>query len=212
MKKTLEKEIAKPYFAGLMQYLDDRGKEKNIFPPQKERFAAFSNLPLEQIKVVILGQDPYPTKGKACGLAFAVKDGEKIPPSLRNIYKEMLNDLGKEPKDLKDLKNEGVLLLNTILSVEEGAPLSHKNIGWERFTDEILKVLWGNDKKIVFLLWGNEAKKKGKEIFKGDRGHLVLTAGHPSPLSSRFFFGCKHFSQANAFLKKRGEQVDWCKR
>ena len=211
MKNKLAMERKKTYFCNLMKYLDSERKKKNIYPSKKNIFAAFSNLLIEEIKVVIVGQDPYHSKGKANGLAFAVNQGEKIPPSLRNIYKEMKEDIKKEPKDLNTLKKEGVFLLNTILSVEEGSPLSHKNIGWERFTDEVLKTLWQREEKIVFLLWGNHAKKKGKELFKGNKGHLILTAGHPSPLSSRHFFGCKHFSKANAFLKKEREEVDWGK-
>jgi uracil-DNA glycosylase len=212
LKKILEKEKVKPYFVNLMNFLEEKRKQKTIYPSKNQIFDAFLDINLEDVKVVILGQDPYHTKGKACGLAFAVNADQKAPPSLKNIYKEMLNDLGKEPKDLKELKKEGVLLLNTILTVEEGSPLSHKNIGWENFTDQVLKLLWQSNKKIVFLLWGNHAKRKEKELFQGESGHLVLKASHPSPLSARYFFGCKHFSKANAFLKKERGEVDWSKR
>lgn len=211
MKNILENEREKVYFKNLLAFIDKQREKKTIFPKKEDVFAAFSDLTIKDVKVVILGQDPYHTKGMANGMAFSVNEGQKLPPSLKNIYKEIKEDLKKEPKDLKKLKKEGVLLLNTILTVEEQTPLSHKNIGWERFTDEVLRTLWESKQKIVFLLWGNHAKRKGEELFKGKKGHLVLKAGHPSPLSARHFFGCKHFSKANAFLKKERREVDWCK-
>lgn len=212
-KKKLEKELKKDYFQKLKSFIQKERKEKSIFPDSTSVFKAFEKNPLDDVKVVILGQDPYHTRGMAVGEAFAVSTNSKIPPSLRNIYKEIKSDTGKEPGELLELSDQGVLLINTILTVEEGAPLSHKNIGWEKFTDEVLKILWESQKKIVFLLWGNHAKKKGDELFKGEMGHLVLKSGHPSPLSARYFFGCKHFTRANAFLKKeRGVEIDWNKR
>ena len=211
-RKILEKEIEKPYFKELEAFLKKERETKKVFPAEGEVFTAFNTTPFDTVKVVIVGQDPYHTKEKANGLAFSVHPNLKHPPSLRNIYKEIETDIKQPPKDLLTLSKEGVFLLNTILTVEENAPLSHKNKGWERFTDCVLKSLWESDKKIVFLLWGNQAKKKMREIFIGKSNHLVLTAGHPSPLSARYFFGCKHFTKANAFLKKQRGEVDWSKK
>ena len=212
-RKRLGKELKKDYFCRLKAFIKQEREVKNIYPAEKNVFAAFSNISFEGVKVVIVGQDPYHTKGAAVGRAFTIDSGQKIPPSLRNIYKEIKSDTGEEPGDLTVIEKQGVFLLNTILTVEEGLPLSHKNQGWEGFTDEVLRLLWNRPQKIVFLLWGNNAKRKIKDIFKGDKGHLVLTAGHPSPLSARYFFGCKHFTRANDFLKKEGrETIDWNKR
>jgi len=165
--------------------------------------------PLDKVKVVILGQDPYPGYGQANGLAFSVNRGIAIPKSLQNIYKELIQDV-KIPVprhgDLSCWARQGVLLLNTVLTVREGAPLSHADKGWESFTDEIIKTINEQDRGIVFLLWGNKAIAK-KHLLTNPK-HLVLTAPHPSPLSaSRGFLGCRHFSLANAFLKDQG--VDW---
>jgi uracil-DNA glycosylase len=212
-EKIIERERKKPYFLKLSSFLTKERKKKNIFPSSENVFAAFRNLSIDDVKVVVLGQDPYHTKGVANGLAFCVEKDQKIPPSLRNIYKEIKEDTGGEPKKLQELKDEGVLFLNTVLTVEEGAPLSHKNQGWEIFTDAILKELWASEKKIVFLLWGKAAKRKSEELFIGEKGHLVLIAGHPSPLSVRYFSGCKHFTKTNAFLKKeRNESICWSKK
>ena len=209
--KKLKNEVNAPYFVSLMSFLESRYKEVAIYPAKENIFAAFSLVPFDKVKVVILGQDPYHSKGMATGAAFAVEEGQKTPPSLRNIYKEMRADLGAPPKNLWEMQRRGVFLLNTLLTVEEGKPLSHAGKGWERFTDAVLKALWEREEKIVFLLWGRNAKKKGEAIFKGERGHLVLEAGHPSPLSARFFFGCKHFSKAAVFLEGEGKTIDWCK-
>jgi len=213
--KIFKKEQEQPYFGKLDSFLKSERAKKKIFPEEDKVFAAFNELSLKNVKVVILGQDPYHTPGMANGLAFCV-DGhneKKYPPSLKNIYKEIKSDTGKEPKRLEELRKEGVLFLNTVLTVEESKPFSHRGKGWERFTDSILTALWERDEKIVFLLWGKAAKRKGEELFKGEKGHLVLTAGHPSPLSVRFFTGCKHFTKANAFLKKeRNECVHWTKK
>ncbi len=212
-KKILDKEVTKPYFKKLCSFLTKERAVKQVFPKKEEVFAPFSQVPLEFVKVVIVGQDPYHTKDMATGHAFAVHPHQKTPPSLKNIYKEIESDTAMPAENLITLTKQGVFLLNTILTVEEGAPLSHKNQGWERFTDEVLKILWEKEEKIVFLLWGNSAKRKEKEIFIKDKGHLILKAGHPSPLSARFFLGCKHFTKANAFLKKeRGFVIDWNKR
>ncbi len=212
-KKIFDKEVSKPYFKKLCRFLAKERAVRRVLPKKEDVFAPFCLVPFDSVRVVIVGQDPYHTKDLAIGQAFAVDSHQKIPPSLRNIYKEIESDTKKPAEDLINLTNQGVFLLNTILTVEEGAPLSHRNKGWERFTDEVLKTLWEREEKIVFLLWGNNAKRKEKEIFTKDRGHLVLKAGHPSPLSARFFLGCKHFTKANAFLKKeRGFVIDWNKR
>jgi uracil-DNA glycosylase len=210
-KSQLQTEMKKPYFKNLQLFLKKERGQKNVFPAEKNVFEAFNKVPFDKVKVVIVGQDPYHNQNQAIGHAFAVAEKMKTPPSLRNIYKEIKSDTQKDPKSLLELSGEGVFLINTLLTVVENTPLSHKNVGWESFTDEVLRLLWNSEKKIVFLLWGNHAKKKEKTIFKEDHGHLVLTAGHPSPLSSRFFFGCKHFSKANCFLKKEREEVDWNK-
>jgi uracil-DNA glycosylase len=212
-KKKLRKELKKDYFLQLKAFLKSERKYKNIFPGKNDVLSAFSSIPFDKVKVVIVGQDPYHTANVATGAAFAVCPGQKIPPSLRNIYKEIEADTRKPAQDLGDLQEQGVFLLNTILTVEEKLPLSHQKKGWERFTDEVLKALWEGDKKIVFLLWGNNAKKKIKGIMKGDRGHLVLQAGHPSPLSVRHFSGCKHFTKTNDFLREEGyKEIDWNKK
>lgn len=208
--KKLKQEMNNSYFLSMMRFIEKRRGEVKVFPAKENVFAALS-VPLDKVNVMILGQDPYHTEKKAIGAAFAIAEGEKLPPSLRNIYKEIKSDTGKEAKDLKEMQKQGVMLLNTILTVEEGAPLSHQNIGWESFTDAILRLLWERDKKIVFLLWGNKAKRKARKVFVGKKGHLVLEAGHPSPLSSRYFFGSKHFSKARGFLREEGEDIDWCK-
>ncbi|MCH9623908.1 MAG: Uracil-DNA glycosylase [Chlamydiia bacterium] len=212
-KKKLRKELQKGYFLELKDFLSSERKHKNIFPNKEDVFAAFASTPFDKVRVVIVGQDPYHTAGVATGSAFAIHPAQKIPPSLRNIYKEIEADTGKPAQDLGALQSQGVFLLNTILTVEEKRPLSHQKKGWERFTDEVLKALWEGGEKIVFLLWGNNAKKKIKGIMKGDRGHLVLQAGHPSPLSVRFFSGCKHFTKANHFLREEGyKEIDWNKK
>lgn len=183
-----------------------------IYPSAELYFAALNETPLPKVKVVILGQDPYHGAKQAHGLSFSVQPGIKIPPSLRNIYTEIKDDLGITPPNhgyLKEWAQQGVLLLNTVLSVEEGAPASHRNKGWESFTDEIMTVLNRHTKNCVFLLWGASAQKKGKRIDR--RKHLVLEAPHPSPLSAhRGFFGCRHFSKSNEYLKKHGKiPIDW---
>lgn len=210
-KKALKNQWEKPYFISLRNCVQQKRLQETVYPKKGEVFTAFREVPLEKVQVVILGQDPYHGENQACGVAFAVQKGTKIPPSLRNIYKEIKEDMKKEPKDLLDLQKQGVFLLNTLLTVSENAPLSHKKIGWEQFIDATLKVLWEKKEKIVFLLWGNNAKKRVEGIFTKDNGHLVLCAGHPSPLSVRKFSGCRHFSQANAFLKNTGREIIWTK-
>jgi len=206
------KEWEKTYFENLLKFIDSEYKNKVIYPPKEEIFNAFKLTDFKDIKVVILGQDPYHGPGQAHGLAFSVKSGMKMPPSLNNIFKELASDL-HIPKpintDLSKWAKEGVLLLNTVLTVREKSPKSHENIGWERFTDFIIKTINDRKDKIVFLLWGNNAKSKAKLIT--NKTHLILTAPHPSPLSAyQGFFGCKHFSKANKFLKaNKKAEIDW---
>ena len=200
-EEFIENEKNLAYFKELMSFINNEYNVKKINPEYKDIFKAFKLTPLANVQVVILGQDPYPTNDFACGLAFSVKEDSKLPKSLINIFKELEDDLGilKENGDLTSWAKNGVLLLNTILTVEYGKPLSHQNIGWEIFTDHVLNYLNSLDKKIVFILWGNPAIKKGKML--NNPNHLVLTSPHPSPLSSyRGFFGSKPFSKTCAFL------------
>ena len=186
---------------------------KQIFPPRADWFAAFAQVAPENVRVIILGQDPYPTRGNAMGLAFSVPRGVKPPASLKNIYKALQNDLAIPPAvhgDLSTWVAQGVLLLNSVLTVEEGRPNAHAESGWRQVTDAVIKALGaGSQTPKVFLLWGAHAQKKAPMI--DARHHLVLTAPHPSPLSARRgFFDCKHFSQTNAFLGNHGVRiVNW---
>lgn len=188
---------------------------KRIYPPRESRFAAFALTPLEAVKVVILGQDPYHGAGQAHGLAFSVPPGVKVPPSLRNIRKEIAADLGGVPAaggNLEDWARQGVLLLNTSLSVEEGKAGSHARCGWEAVTDAAVAAVARKAEPCVFMLWGAHAQKKAERVpALFDGRHLVLAAPHPSPLSARTgFFGCRHFSRANAFLEAHGRgSIDW---
>lgn len=207
-------ELAKrPYMVQLRQFLHSQWqKGATIYPDPELYFSAFQATPLNQVKVVILGQDPYHNPEQAHGLSFSVRPGLKIPPSLRNIYKEIERDLGITPSEhgfLKSWSQQGVLLLNSVLTVEKGKPASHRNKGWELFTDEIMKIVNENTKQTVFLLWGSYAQKKGQMLDR--KKHLVLEAAHPSPLSARRgFSGCSHFSLSNEYLKKHGKiPIDW---
>ncbi len=190
------------FFQTLLETLARRQKTHIIYPAAKDWFRALKLTPLEAVKIVILGQDPYHQPNQANGLAFSVHKGVKIPPSLRNIYKELADDLNiKTPNhgDLTVLAKRGVLLLNTTLTVEDSTPMAHKDIGWTTFTDAVIKAVSNKKTPVVFMLWGTHAKTKIPQIAAH---HLILTAPHPSPLSAhRGFFGCKHFSRANAFLK-----------
>ncbi len=205
-------EKKQPYFQSILQFLSEENKAgKIIYPPQNELFNAFKETPYDQVKVVILGQDPYHGPGQAHGLSFSVQPGIKPPPSLKNIFKELHSDLNLQIPThgcLKKWANQGVLLLNTSLSVEQNKPQSHAQIGWTTFSDNVIRKLNEYPKSLVFLLWGAHAKSKGSLI--SDK-HLALTAAHPSPFSAhQGFFGCHHFSQANAFLKSHGrEPIDW---
>jgi len=207
----LASEFEKPYLKKLANFLDDELKTQTIYPPEPLIFNAFNQCPFEDVKVVIIGQDPYHGEGQANGLCFSVNDGIKIPPSLRNIFKEIHSDLGKEiPKsgNLERLAEQGVLLLNAILTVRAGKAASHRNNGWEQFTDAVIHLIAKEKEQIVFLLWGNYAQQKGQIV--DENKHLVLKSAHPSPLSAKHFFGNKHFSQTNQYLQKYGQTpIDW---
>lgn len=200
------------YFQKLTKFVNQAYKEQSVYPKKEELFRAFELCPLEETKVVILGQDPYHNKGQANGLAFSVHKDVKIPPSLHNIFKEMVNDLGVSYPphgDLSSWAKQGVLLLNTVLSVEANKPLSHRNKGWEQFTDRVLEELNKSNRPIVFVFWGREAKKKAR-LITGEHHHVV-SSSHPSPLSARHsFFGSKVFTKINRFLEKTNqEQIDF---
>lgn len=202
-------ELETPYFEKLTSLVETAYQKCTVFPPQEEIFSAFALCPPEQVRVVILGQDPYHEKGQANGLAFSVKDGIPLPPSLRNIYKELQEDLGTVPSDSGNLERwakQGVFLLNTVLTVEEGKANSHAAFGWQTFTDAVIASLKALPQPIAAVLWGAQAQKKAP-LFASDSPRLVLSAPHPSPLSSyRGFFGSKPFSQINDFLRQNGEK------
>lgn len=210
--KALAPEFKKPYYKELFQKVGEEYRTQRIFPAGDDIFNAFHFTPLDQVKVVILGQDPYHGEGQAHGLCFSVKPDVDIPPSLVNIYKELEEDLGCYiPNNgyLEKWARQGVLMLNTVLTVRAHQANSHKGIGWEQFTDAAIKVLDEQDQPMVFLLWGRPAQMK-KSMIKNPN-HLVLEAPHPSPLSAyRGFFGCKAFSQTNAYLERHGlAPIDW---
>lgn len=214
-KKALLNEFEQPYFSALSAFVrQEYASQPNcIFPEGKYIFRALDLCPLDQVKVVILGQDPYPTKGHAHGLCFSVEEHVKpLPKSLQNIYKELFNDIGKPVSSngsLVSWAEQGVLLLNSVLTVVEGKPESHAGKGWERFTDAVIKVLAEQKKEIVYLLWGSKAQQKAG--FVDQTENLVLTSVHPSPLSAhRGFFGSGHFSKTNAYLTEKGKApINW---
>ena len=215
-KDFFEKEKEKAYFRKLEEFLDNEYKNKVIYPPRDLVFNAFSLCPLDKIKVVIIGQDPYHEPNQAMGLSFSVPPTCKVPPSLKNIYKEIEDDCNEiffnKDGDLTYLANQGVLLLNSILTVEKGKPLSHNIKEYEELYHNILKELDELDYPLVFMLWGGNAKKQS--VYLKNPKHLVLCANHPSPLSANRggFFGCKHFSKANQFLIQNGiEPIIWTK-
>ena len=210
--EALSGEFAKPYYKELYDKVRNEYSTHTVFPAPDDIFNAFHLTPLRKVKAVILGQDPYHNVGQAHGLSFSVKPGTDIPPSLVNIYKELQADLGLYiPNNgyLKKWADEGVLLLNTVLTVRAHEANSHREIGWEQFTDAAIRALGTQDRPIVFLLWGAPAQRKEALITNPE--HLILKAPHPSPLSAyRGFFGCKHFSKTNEFLKEKGaEPIDW---
>ena len=211
-KDALAPEFAKPYFEGLVRFLhQEKAAGKVIYPPGSLIFRAFELTPVDQVKVVILGQDPYHNPGEAMGLSFSVPDGVNMPPSLRNIYKEIESDLGIRMSNCPNLEGwarQGVLLLNSFLTVEAGIAASHRNIGWQEFTDAVIRYLSENKNGIVFLLWGNFAKAKASLI--DPSRHHVLMAAHPSPLAGGAFFGCRHFSKTNQLLAAEGKTpINW---
>ena len=221
---ALGSELEAPYMRDLLAFVAEERVKASVFPAEDDVFAALRAVPLADVKVVVLGQDPYVRPGQANGLCFSVPEGARVPPSLRNIYKELNSDLGIAPVlhgDLSRWAGQGVLLLNSVLTVREGVPFSHAGRGWERFTDAVIAVLSTRREGLVFLLWGRPAQQKLARIdaanapnsvtSEGCPRHLVLRAAHPSPLSaSRGFFGCRHFSATNQWLREHGEtEIDW---
>jgi len=211
-EKALKDEFNKDYYLDLYKKLLYEYGSHTVFPPKQDIFNAFHYAPLEKIKVVILGQDPYHDHGQAHGLCFSVQKGVDIPPSLKNIYEELHNELGLYIPDngcLEKWAKQGVFLLNAVLTVRAHSPQSHKNIGWEKFTDAAIEVLNKQERPIVFMLWGSSAIAK-KDLLNNPK-HLILTAPHPSPLSAyRGFFGCDHFVKTNDFLRQNGlDEIDW---
>ena len=206
-KKALDDEFQKPYFKELSETVRKAYLSDTVFPPPKLVFNAFEHCHFNNVKVVILGQDPYHGEGQAHGLSFSVQDGVRVPPSLQNIYKEIKDDIGTnvpESGNLERWAKQGVLLLNATLTVQKGTPGSHQGLGWEIFTNAVIQKISNEQKNVVFLLWGKYAQEKGKNI--DTNKHLVLTAPHPSPFSAHTgFFGCKHFSQTNAYLTKHNK-------
>ena len=205
-------EFKKPYYAKLYQFVKEEYSARVIYPPADDIFNAMHLTPLSEVKVLILGQDPYHNQGQAHGLCFSVQPDVAIPPSLKNIYKELQSDLGCAiPNNgyLVKWAKQGILMLNTVLTVRAHKPLSHQGKGWEQFTDAIIEAVNAQDRPIVYMLWGKPAQRKASML--NNPKHLVLKAAHPSPLSaSHGFFGCKHFSQANQFLEENGMQpIDW---
>ena len=211
-KEIIEEESKKEYFQELQSFVDEEYKNKTIFPERKNIYASLENTPFDKVKVVILGQDPYHGEGEAHGFAFSVKPGIKIPPSLKNIYKELNAEYDCYiPNNgyLMKWAEQGVLLLNTVLTVEKDKPASHQGKGWETFTDRIIEAIDKKEEPVVFMLWGNFAKSK-KELLNNSK-HLVLESPHPSPFSARHgFFGNNHFKLANEYLSKNGiNPIDW---
>lgn len=209
---VIQPEFAKPYYRELYETVKNEYATHRVYPDSKDLFNAFHFTPLKDVKVVIIGQDPYHNTGQAHGLCFSVKPGIDIPPSLINIYKELESDLGCFIPDngyLEKWARQGVLLLNTVLTVRAHEANSHKGIGWEQFTDAVIAGLNKEDRPIVFLLWGAPAQRKSKML--NNPKHLILEAPHPSPLSAyRGFFGCRHFSRTNDFLVQNGlTAIDW---
>jgi len=212
-KKVLYNEFQKDYFIKLKQFLEDeKSKNKKIYPPGNLIFNAFEKTPFNKVKVVILGQDPYHGFGQAHGLCFSVPDGMKIPPSLRNIYKELNTDVDfviPKSGNLEKWANQGVLLINATLTVRDSEAGSHQKKGWEAFTDNVIKTVSDEKENIVFILWGNYAQSK--ESLIDNNKHLIIKSVHPSPLSaSRGFFGSKPFSKTNSYLQDKGfDRIDW---
>lgn len=211
-KEQLKDEFSKPYFSQIKQFLNvEKNKGKVIFPPGPQIFNAFNQTPFEKVKVVILGQDPYHGTDQAMGLCFSVSKKVRVPASLKNIYKELHADIGfRIPThgDLTPWATQGVFMLNAILTVEKGQAGSHSKIGWQLFTDAVIKKISDHRNGVIFLLWGNYARSK-KELIDSGR-HTILEAAHPSPLARNAFSGCRHFSKVNEILEKQGQNpVNW---
>ena len=211
-KEALADEFEKPYFASLVRFLhQEKAAGKVIYPPGSQIFRAFDLTPVSAVKVVILGQDPYHGPGQAMGLSFSVPDGVMAPPSLKNIFREIETDLGIRMSGCPNLEKwarQGVLLLNSVLTVQAGMPTSHGRVGWQEFTDAVIRYLSAHCEGIVFLLWGRYAAEKAA-LIDASRHH-VLTAAHPSPLARGAFFGCRHFSRTNQILLSEGKTpLDW---
>jgi uracil-DNA glycosylase len=211
-RAILADEFAKPYFKELQEFLAKEREEHTIFPPEEDVFNAFKATPLNKVKVLLLGQDPYHGPGQAHGMCFSVRPGVRSPPSLVNMFKELHDDQGcKIPNhgDLEAWAEHGVMLLNAVLTVRRGEANSHKNHGWEQFTDAVIKALDAREKPVVFVLWGGYAQKKAK-LIKGKQ-HRVVKAAHPSPLSMAKFMGSKPYTAINEALKEVGQEpIDWC--
>jgi uracil-DNA glycosylase len=210
--EVLKPEFSKPYYKSLYEFVNNEYRTRTVYPPADDIFSALHLTPREKVKVVILGQDPYHNEGQAHGLSFSVRPGIEVPPSLVNIFKELHDDLGcRIPNNgfLEGWARQGVLMLNTVLTVRAHQANSHQNMGWENFTDAIIKAVDSLDHPVVFMLWGRPAQAK-QALITNPR-HLILKAPHPSPLSAyRGFFGCRHFSKANEFLTENGEEpIDW---
>ncbi|MCQ2158612.1 MAG: uracil-DNA glycosylase [Bacteroidales bacterium] len=211
-RRALEAEFEKPYFSELADFLHkEKDSGRIVYPAGKDIFKAFELTPVGKVKAVILGQDPYHRPGQAMGLSFSVPDGVPAPPSLKNIFKEIESDLGVRMSGRPNLESwagQGVLLLNAILTVRAGEAASHSSIGWQTFTDSVIKYISDNCDSVVFMLWGNFARSKAQLI--DGRKHLILEAAHPSPLAGGAFFGCRHFSKANGWLVSKGlSPIDW---
>lgn len=210
--EAMQPEINKPYFKKLCEFVDNERQTKKVYPPSEDIFSAFNTCPLDKVKVVIVGQDPYHQPGQAHGLAFSVRPNVPTPPSLKNIYKELEEDIPgfKIPKHgyLQHWADQGVLLLNAVLTVVESSANAHKDKGWENFTGAAISAISEKCENVVFILWGNYAKKR--KILINVNKHLVLEGGHPSPLSYKYFKGCKHFSKTNEYLVENGKTpIDW---
>lgn len=211
-KALLLDEFQKDYFVQLKNFLLDEKSKYSVYPPSNLIFSAFNFTPFNTVKVVILGQDPYHWQGQANGFCFSVNDGVAIPPSLKNIFKEITDDCGcsmPQSGNLEHWAKQGVFLLNATLTVRQNSAGSHQKKGWEEFTDSVIKLISNKNENVVFLLWGNYARAK-KQLINTQK-HLVLEAAHPSPLARGKFFGNKHFSKTNAFLKSKGKlEINWC--
>lgn len=213
-KELLKEEFDKPYFEKLIKFVKEEYRTQTVYPPAGKIFSAFNHTPPQKVRVVILGQDPYHGQGQANGLCFSVADNIPKPPSLVNIFQEVKEDIGAVASSTGNLERwaeQGVFLLNATLTVRANSAGSHQGKGWETFTDKVIEELSVHQKNIVFMLWGSYAKKK-QALIRESNGHLILTSGHPSPLSANrgYWFGNRHFSKANTFLKEKGEKpIQW---